>query len=558
MQRLDIQALRGVAVLYVVIYHADLGFLKNGFLGVDIFFVISGYLITGMICKELDAGKFSVRKFYWRRAKRLLPATYCTLIVVALLSVFSLTKIELTDFIGQLFGSLAFVSNIILWRQAGYFDVSADLKPLLHMWSLSIEEQYYLLLPMLLIITSYRHRNKVVFAGLSASLLLCFAMASGHPSASFYLLPTRAWELLIGSMGATWQKPDLFRKAERNLGLFSVAIILVLPVIQIDPIHPRFDALVVCVATLIALWTRPTVLQNNVLAAALGKVGDISFSLYLVHWPLFALVRNVYIGELPTGLKVAIASLSLPLAAALYRFIENPIHRSSIQPTRFAIAAICLAAVLILGIPAAGILAIPATGQQDWAQIRRTNFGLDQKCDQQSPVFLPLRECRSGDHPQIAVWGDSFAMHLVPGLKATDPGLGIIQITHSVCGPVFGLAPTYEKEGAGWSEACLKFNESFRVYLAATPSIRYVILSSPFEQYFGSDLVLDTGKWVSGSPELATKYLGRTVSTLRAMGKKVVIVSPPPGAGFDIGRCTERLKSGLSTWNAPRQLFDQY
>jgi peptidoglycan/LPS O-acetylase OafA/YrhL len=133
MQRLDIQALRGIAVLYVVIYHADLGFLKNGFLGVDIFFVISGYLITGMICKELDAGDFSIRKFYWRRAKRLLPATYCMLIAVVLLSIFSLTKIEFVSFIGQLFGSLAFVSNIILWKQAGYFDVSAELKPLLHM-----------------------------------------------------------------------------------------------------------------------------------------------------------------------------------------------------------------------------------------------------------------------------------------------------------------------------------------------------------------------------------------------------------------------------------------
>ena len=549
MQRLDIQALRGIAVLYVVIYHADLGFLKSGFLGVDIFFVISGYLITRMICKELDAGNFSVRKFYWRRAKRLLPATYGMLIVVALLSVFSLTKIELADFLSQLFGSLTFVSNIILWRQAGYFDVSAEFKPLLHMWSLSIEEQYYLLLPMLLIITSYRYRNKIVFAALLTSLLLCFALVSGHPSASFYLLPTRAWELLIGSMGATWKKPDLFRKAERNLGLFSVAIILVLPVIQIDPIHPRFDALLVCLATLIALETRPTILQNNVLAAALGKVGDISFSLYLVHWPLFALVRNIYIGELPTGLKVGIASLSIPLAAALYRFVENPIHRSSIQPTRSAIAAICLAAVVILAIPATRLAV--STDQQDWAEIRRTNFGLDQKCAQQT-LFLPQRECRTSDHPQIAVWGDSFAMHLVPGLKAADPGLGIIQVTQSVCGPFFGLAPTYQEEGAGWSEACLKSNKSVRVYLAATPSIRYVILSSPFGQYFGRDLVLDTGKWVSGSPELATEYLGRTVSALRAMGKKVVIVSPPPSAGFDIGRCIERLKSSLPTWNAPQ------
>jgi peptidoglycan/LPS O-acetylase OafA/YrhL len=550
MPRMDIQALRGIGVLYVVIYHADLGFLTNGFLGVDIFFVISGYLITGMICKDLDAGGFSIRKFYWRRAKRLLPATYCMLFIVTLLSIFLLTQTELSDFIGQLFGSLAFVSNIILWRQAGYFDVSAELKPLIHMWSLSLEEQYYLLLPILLIITSYQHRNKIVVATLLASLLLCFAMVSGHPSPSFYLLPTRAWELLIGSLGATWRKPNLSRKIERNLGLLSVAVILVLPVIQIDPIHPRFDALAVCLATLIALWTRPTILQNNVLAAALGKVGDISFSLYLVHWPLFALVRNIYTGGLPTELKVGIASLSLPLAAALYRFVEHPVHRSSIQPTHFAIAAICLTPIVILALPT--IRLAGSTGQQDWAEIRRTNFGFDEKCNQnKKTTFLFLGECRSNDHPQIAVWGDSFAMHLVPGLKATDPGLGIIQITRSACGPFFGLAPIYKKGGAGRSEACLKFNESVRVYLAETPSIRYVVLSSPFETYV-TDFVLETGKSVSESPELVTKYLGRTVLLLRAMGKNVVIVSPPPSAGFNIGLCTERLKSGLWTWNAPQ------
>jgi SGNH domain (fused to AT3 domains) len=307
----------------------------------------------------------------------------------------------------------------------------------------------------------------------------------------------------------------------------------------------------VCLATLIALWTRPTLLQNNAVAAAIGKVGDISFSLYLVHWSLFALVRNIYLGGLSTGLKVGIAALSLPLAAALYRFVENPIHRSSIQPTRLAIAATCLAAVVILAIPATRLAG--STHQQDWAEIRRPNLGFDDaKCDQHT-LFLPLPECRSSDHPQIAVWGDSFAMHLVPGLKATDQGLGIIQATNSMCGPFFGLAPIWATRGAEWSEGCLKFNQSVRAYLAATPSIRYVVLSSLFSQYlWGSDLILDTGKRVPDSSQLVIKYLGETVSALQAMGKKVVIVAPPPAGNFDIGLCIERLKSGLWIWNAPK------
>jgi SGNH domain-containing protein len=190
-----------------------------------------------------------------------------------------------------------------------------------------------------------------------------------------------------------------------------------------------------------------------------------------------------------------------------------------------------------------------STRQKDWVEIRRTNFGFDQKCDYTTP-FLRRRECQNSEHPQIAVWGDSFAMHLVPGLKETDPGLGVIQATHRLCGPLFALAPVL-KLNREWANECFKFNESFRTYLAATPGLRYVILSSFFGQYLGNPL-LDTGEWVQASPQLVTTYLGKTVLELRAMGKKVVIVAPPPMNGFNVGLCTERLKNGLWMWNAPQ------
>ena len=515
-RRVDIQALRGIAVLYVIVYHAGFGFPKSGFLGVDIFFVISGYLITGMICRELDAGEFSILEFYWRRAKRLLPATYCTLFITAVLSVFALTQAEFSSFVSQLLGSLALISNVVLWYQTGYFDIAAQLKPLLHMWSLSIEEQFYLLWPALLIATPLRYRNLMISALLAASLISCFALVADYPSASFYLLPTRAWELLIGALGATW-KPNLGARSERNVGIVAAAVIFLLPALQLDPVHPRFDALLVCVATLAALWTSPAILRNNVVATALGKVGDISFSLYLVHWPLLALSRNMYLGPLPATLKLAVILLSFPLATAQYWLVENPIHRSRLRPTRAAILAICLGAIAIAAFPVYRMAGI--SHERSWAEARRPVTGFGGACDYKTAAFTHLAGCQSSEHPKIAVWGDSYAMQLVPGMQATDPGFGIVQATRATCGPFFSVAPTQNPLFP--PETCLGFNEAVRAYLVATPDIQYVVLSSPFAQYiFTKMLVFDTGERTPPTPQLVTKYLGETVQKLRAMERR--------------------------------------
>lgn len=156
--RLDIQALRGLAIIYVLVQHAQYGWLSGGFLGVDIFFVVSGFLVTGMIVDELDRGTFTLRNFYVRRIRRLLPAAYCTIAVTAAVAPFLLDFFELKNLLWQVLGSFGFVSNYVLWRQVDYFNGEADLKPLLHMWSLSLEEQYYFFLPFVLIFTPRRIR----------------------------------------------------------------------------------------------------------------------------------------------------------------------------------------------------------------------------------------------------------------------------------------------------------------------------------------------------------------------------------------------------------------
>lgn len=192
--RTDIQALRGLAVSIVLLYHAKLGIFENGYLGVDIFFVISGFLITHLIKTEIDSGKFHLPRFYWNRAKRLLPAAYVTFFFIAILSPFILNNTALDGLRAQMIGAVTFTSNIILWRQSGYFTADAGLQPLLHTWSLAIEEQFYLILPAILLITPRRLWLKATIIALIAGITLCFITVQFKPSISFYLLPFRAWE----------------------------------------------------------------------------------------------------------------------------------------------------------------------------------------------------------------------------------------------------------------------------------------------------------------------------------------------------------------------------
>src|SRR5436190_3117515 len=258
--RIDIQALRGFAVLMVVLYHAKVGPTQNGYLGVDVFFVISGYLITTLVARGIARGDFSLVDFYFRRAKRLLPAAYVTIAVTALIAPWFLNQQELHDFSGQVIGAISFTSNFVLWQQSGYFEGASDLKPLLHVWSLSLEEQYYMLLPAVLLLTRSPLWMRIVTTALIASMLLCIIGVAIKPVATFYLLPTRAWELLLGSFGALWViNATAASKAVgdsvivRWLYYPSFACLMLSMVHSFGDRHPGIDAFLVCLSTLVII-----------------------------------------------------------------------------------------------------------------------------------------------------------------------------------------------------------------------------------------------------------------------------------------------------------------
>ncbi|MGN6313034.1 MAG: acyltransferase family protein [Rhodanobacteraceae bacterium] len=550
--RTDIQALRGLAVLLVILQHARAGFIGAGYLGVDIFFVISGFLITSLLARDVGSGKLRLSSFYFRRAKRLLPAAYVTFAATAAASLFLLDASEWQDFTRQLAGAVSFTGNFVLLQQTGYFAGAAALKPLLHVWSLAVEEQYYLLLPPVLLLIPRRWWLGGSIAVLAASFVLCVVLTYSRPDAAFYLLPTRAWELAIGSIGALMNaQTTRVRAWVERLFLPSLLALLVVPVRPLPA--PNFaNIALVCAATLVIILRKHDELQDRPIPNALAVVGDASYSLYLVHWPIFALLNNVYAG-LPTlgspgpMMTGAATALALLLGFALYRAVELPVRRLELRsPRRWVLAALTTSFCLALGPPAiaARTHIRQAHGTPvDYAWLRRDNVGFDAACDGYRRLEYTMR-CSNAAHPATMVWGDSFAMHLVPGLAETLPG-GVLQATKSACGPLLGLAQVYREYTREFAERCLTFNDSVIAYLSAHPEIRTVVLSSPFYEYFDPErrmlhVVDGQARLEEPSFNTALDALVSTIGRIRALGRRVVIVAPPPSDGFDYTHCLER------------------
>lgn len=556
--RSDIQFLRGFAVLVVVLFHANFKFVGGGYLGVDIFFVISGFLITGIINRQLTDNTFSFKEFYFRRAKRLLPAAYCTFLVTAIFSVFILSSQELVDFSRQLIGGITFTANMVLWRQGTYFGVESDLKPLLHIWSLSIEEQYYFILPAALYCTPKKHRCKLIIFALIFSGLFCMLLQVYNPAGAFYLFPARAWELCIGSLGVFLVNNNKIIVIARKLFFPIAGLVGLLCFIPIGGIHPGVDSLLVSVGTLLIILANYQAPFNNFFGKIFIWLGDISYSLYLIHWPIFSLLANLWVDDMhpPLYIRVFCLGVSILLGYLQYRWIENPTRqlRLSYSPKgAYAVLVVSVSFSMIAWI----MPELTVKNLDGFIQARRGNNGMGQECVSKGE-FDELNFCRSGVNLDILIWGDSNAMHLVPGVVAMKEGHGVIQATKYVCGPLMGLAPkgifTGATQNLRWAESCLNFNSSVLNFISKNDSIKTVVLSSYFSQYLQPAKFNIVNKFgsLNASSEVhfaaAKAALAETVRILRARGKKVIIVAPPPAMDFDAGRCWERNVRSLPTF----------
>ena len=553
--RVDIQALRGLAILLVLLHHAHLlPLLKAGYLGVDIFFVVSGYLITGIVQRSIEEGRFSFSQFYARRAKRLLPAAYATFLLTVVLSPFFLTSQAMHDFTWQLAGAVSFTGNIVLWTQTGYFEEAASLKPLLHVWSLSIEEQYYLLLPATLVFTPKRHWRIGAFFVFAISLALCAILVTSKPGATFYLLPTRAWELALGSFGVL-ALDRLGNRAWLKLAYWPALVVLVLtPFFPVGGPHPGLDAGMVCIATLIVILRQNTLFDQSLLMRAMSWLGDISYSLYLIHWPIMAFAANAWVSPVPGNIRLVLVMAAVISGWLMYRFIEQPTRHSEYKISKKLLALTAVTSLIVVFSGFAVNYIESVRNPADYGFARRANHGFSPKCEY-GDKFESKPECRNSASPKILVWGDSNAMHIMDGIDATT-NAGLEQATKTTCGPfldvsVFRVDDFYNRN---WAKQCIRFNRSVIDYLQATPSVEVVVLSSSYGQYLsgnrllfarnGSDGQTMQIEELDGNNDAAINSLKSTILKVRAMGKRVVLVAPPPTSGFNMGRCHELKQSG--------------
>lgn len=380
--RPDIDGLRAVAVLAVVLFHLGIASLEGGFLGVDVFFVISGYLITSIIAPKMAAGTFSFKNFYLKRIRRLIPPALVTIVFTFVASVFILDPVDLIAMAQSAIAATFSVSNILFFTEAGYWDAQSELKPLLHTWSLGVEEQFYLFWP-LLTLAFWKLTPKLNLAwafGVATviGIIMSELMLRASPSAAFYLLPARFFEFSIGATFAfigtsvLWQRVGT---ASLRLILGGAGLLVLLATIWIykgDTPFPGLNAIIPCLATAVLLLSGAGAAKTPVLGALLGNpvmtwIGRISYSLYLVHWPVVSLMRYKVGLELHLKEQLIAAALMVVLTLALYYGVEQRISSRAGQgketkrrlgPGRFAaftgVAAVALSAVFAQAVMTSG------------------------------------------------------------------------------------------------------------------------------------------------------------------------------------------------------------
>lgn len=568
--RREVDGLRALAVLPVILFHAGFPAFAGGFIGVDIFFVLSGYLITGILLGDLESGRFSIATFYERRARRILPALFVVLLACLPFAWAWLLPSDMQSFSESLAAVAVFSSNLLFAHDTGYFSTANELKPLLHTWSLAVEEQFYLFFPLLLALTWRLGRRGMmaVIAVLSlASLYAAWHGVRQDPATTFYLLHARAWELAIGALVALHLdgRPRLALPAAGAEALALAGLALVLASMatcdQTTPFPSLYTLPPTLGTALLLLAAGPATRTGRLLGSrALVGVGLISYSAYLWHQPLFAFARHRSLDEPGAALYLALGALSLPLAWLTWRYVEQP-FRDRGKISRKAVFAMAiggsavLAGIGLFGHYTKGYLLREDLRMRTEAieERMRHNIGLDPICDD-APPLSP--DCQTSDDPEILLWGDSFAMHLASGIVASNPHVRMIQITRSTCGPVLGAAPVNYLHTREWARECLDTNRQVLDYLRRHPRIRYVAMGSLMQQYANEDwqLLLADGKVVDSPGHGPSAFLA-TLRTLKDMGRVPVVFSPTPQDGRNIGNCLRRtLLFGASPERCTSQL----
>jgi peptidoglycan/LPS O-acetylase OafA/YrhL len=528
--RPDIEGLRALAIVPVVVFHAWPAAMPGGFVGVDIFFVISGYLITTLLLQRLAAGRYSIASFYAARIRRIFPALFAMLAIVAPLCWLLLEPQMLREFARLLGATGLFLSNLELYNTTGYFEGAAELKPLLHTWSLAVEEQYYIVFPLLLALL-WRFARRAIGVVLLAvgllSLAYCLWLMPHNPELAFYAAPARTFELMIGSGLAWWMgrsdtpplRPAWVDALVGWAALAALAASLLL--MRADRAFPGPAALWPCLATAALIWVggaRRAGATRWLSVAPLRWIGAQSFSLYLWHWPVLVLMRHALL-EPPTPWQAALGvALSVALAWASLRWVETPVRQSRVAQPLLLVAG---ASTILVSLAAAW--ALTAAADQRAAQPGRdaqlragaADISPDRKrCHSSGNRWLGYDgRCLFGPQAAprtLAVWGDSHGVEIARALGDQATDRRVAQLTGSTCPPAVGYVPPGRPRCAG-------ANRELLARLVEDTSVDAVLLTARYEFYLNH---ADAPAFRAGMAE--------AVRRLHAAGKQVLLLDPVP------------------------------
>lgn len=549
--RPDVDGLRAIAVILVLLFHAGAGF-TGGFIGVDVFFVISGFLITGLLCKEERAGTYSLAGFWVRRVRRIIPAASFIVAITLIVGLVLLFPSDLKDLAKSTIAQQLVVANIFFWRDTNYFAGPADFKPLLHTWSLAVEEQFYLFYPLLLI-TACRYCRRFAWVVLLLLAVISLGVSEWgvrtYTWATFYLLPTRAWELLIGALLVFVRLPRRSVPWRDNAatGLGLAAIVAAGWLYDSSTRFPGFTALIPCLATALIIYANATQLTwvARVLASRpLVLIGLISYPLYLWHWPILAFFRYWMGHNLPVWVTVVALGISFPLAYLTWRYIETPFRRGRFKwsgARLFSAAAVSAAILLLLS---AGVLAtggLSGRYSKEFLGIvdipRPERFAADVAVLAGGRIPELGRSAGPEDQVDYLIWDDSHAAVVSPLVDA-------LSRDHGVRGAL-AMMPATPPLLDVWRSASKKAETQWNhdvFELIETRRIKHVILVARWAVYVEGEINDHRGpdEWLlicdersqtvsrQEAKQVLRRGLHRTVGRLRDLGVKVWILKQVP------------------------------
>lgn len=540
--RPDIDGLRAVAVLTVVFFHAGFSLFSGGFVGVDIFFVISGYLITSIITRQLQQNRFSFSEFWLRRVLRIMPAMYGMVLASLLVGWFLLIPADYANMGRAVRYQTLFAGNIYFWENLGYFDTAAHLRPMLHMWSLAVEEQFYLCLPLILWGLA-RFGARVMFGAVLllalASFVACVITVKEDQTAAFYLLHFRAWELMIGSllgMLPVMNVSTAQRSVAGGLGLLAIAYAVFM--FDSDTLFPGVAGLLPTLGAAAVIWAGPDSLSGRFLSLKpMVATGLISYSLYLWHWPILVFANYYFADTVTTLMMFGFVLLSLLMAWLSWCYIETPFRQARLRHYRKRVFGGAFATILVFfavgqmlrvhdGLPwrlSEDAARYEAAMHDSDEQKRCRSFSAD-KLKHEPPC--ELNPDKKDAAVQFISWGDSHAASLFPLYQqlAREHALRGLHASKLDCSPMLDVGWPYRK-------GCDAFNQAMIDYILQQ-NIPHVIMAGYWRRYVeGKDPDVS-----NISIETFAQRLRQTVDQLTAQGVEIWIVQQVPDQPFDAAR----------------------